>query len=583
MIARKDIIDFFDNEAETSKVSWDALMKLSLNDRIRKRKAVKDVFLDKENHGVSPEGETLLKLIVSKNLSDFKEGECLVLHKDGLTSGIKCTINSFEGDGVIMVSVFGLNMPSDLSSYYDTPLVLDKDCVDLRQHVYYNFTAELPHESQFWENVLLNKHKKPLFENLEECEEELDDTIKNFNLNLTDKQREAIMNSMASKDYYLVQGPPGTGKSFVLGLIILEELAYFNHKVVVIGPNHLAINNVLGQVLKLCPGYNPIILKVGQSYNAPSMKCEWDGKEIGIENMQRINGYGVSLKDTPILIGLTPHSLYTSRGRGLEFDTLIIDEAGQMTIPLAMMGLIKAKKVIFAGDHKQLPPIITSDKVGEEMKQSAFKIIMNEENCTMLDVSFRMCEPICNFVSDLFYDGKVRPNVQGTGDKIICNDPMYSFDTPVVLHNVEDDGEQTSEKEAEYISSLVASYIEKGLSAREIAVLTPFRAQAATVRRAIRRNERIPDEKKQKVAVDTVDKMQGQEREVIIFSMTSGNPDYISEMAEFLYNPNKLNVAFSRAKSKLIVVGNLAEISKINYVEYPHIHKMLESKYVTII
>ena len=583
MIARNDIVDFFDYEAEASKASWDALMKLSLKDRIRKRKAVKDVFLDKEAQGVSPEGETLLKLNVSKNLSDFKEGECLILHKEELSSGIKCTINRFEGDGVIMVSVFGMNMPSDLSSYYDKPLVLDKDCVDLRQHVYYNFTAELKSESQFWENCLLNKHDKPVFEKVDECKEELDDTIKNFKLNLTDKQREAIVNSMAAKDYYLVQGPPGTGKSFVLGLIILEELAYFNHKVVVIGPNHLAINNVLGQVLSLCPGYNPIILKVGQSYNAPTKKCECEGKEVGIENIQRINGYAVAEIKEPLLIGLTPHSLYTSRGRGLECDTLIIDEAGQMTIPLAIMGLIKAKKIIFAGDHKQLPPIITSDKVGEEMKQSAFKRIMNDENCTMLDVSFRMCEPICNFVSDLFYEGKVRPYVQGRGNKLICSDPLYSFDTPVVLHNVEDDGEQTSEKEAEFISSIVASYLDKGLPANEIAVLAPFRAQAATIRRAIRRNVQIPDDANTEVAVDTVDKMQGQEREVIIFSMTSGNADYISEMAEFLYNPNKLNVAFSRAKSKLIVVGNLTEVGKINSVEYPHIHKMLESQYVTII
>ena len=69
------------------------------------------------------------------------------------------------------------------------------------------------------------------------------------------------------------------------------------------------------------------------------------------------------------LIGLTPHSLYTSRARGLECDTLIIDEAGQMTIPLALMGMLKTKKVIFAGDHKQLPPIVSSDKIKSNLKQ----------------------------------------------------------------------------------------------------------------------------------------------------------------------------------------------------------------------
>lgn len=75
--------------------------------------------------------------------------------------------------------------------------------------------------------------------------------------------------------------------------------------------------------------------------------------------------------------------------------------------------------------------------------------------------------------------------------------------------------------------------------------------------------------------------MQGQEREIIIYSLVSGNIDYMLEMAEFLYNPNKMNVAFSRAKSKLIIVGSLGKLAKLVLPEYPHITRMLNSKYVT--
>ena len=306
-------------------------------------------------------------------------------------------------------------------------------------------------------------------------------------------------------------------------------------------------------------------------------------KEYKIENNFRIDSTKANTANFPWLIGLTPHCLYTSRAEYLKCDTLIIDEAGQMTIPLVLMGIIKAKKVIFAGDHKQLPPIISSEDISEEMKQSAFQALMTKDNCTMLDVSFRMCEPICNFVSDLFYEGKVKPMKVGCGDMIVSNEPLFDFHTPIVIHHVDDNGEQTSDKEALFISETIAGFLKKGLPADEIAVLSPFRAQAANVRRHIRKNPDISEEQRKLVVADTIDKMQGQEREVIVFSLVAGDPDYMTDMAEFLYNPNKLNVAFSRAKSKLIIVGNIEQLRKISSIEYPHIDKMLESKYVTMV
>ena len=201
----------------------------------------------------------------------------------------------------------------------------------------------------------------------------------------------------------------------------------------------------------------------------------------------------------------------------------------------------------------------------------------------MLDVSFRMCEPICNYVSELFYDGKVKPMKTGCGDMIACDDPLYDFRSPIIVHNVDDDGEQTSDKEAEFIAATIAGFINKGLPANEVAVLSPFRAQAANVRRHIRKQSEITEEQRKLIAADTIDKMQGQEREVIIYSLVSGDMDYITEMAEFLYNPNKMNVAFSRAKSKLIIVGNIEQIKKISFVEYPHIKKMIESNLVKFV
>ena len=585
MITWTDISNFFDYEAEAAKKSWEATMKLPINDRIRKRKAIKDVYLDREFKKQSEEGDIIYKLTINSNLSDFKEGDPLILHEEGKNGGLKCTLDSFEGEGVIYISVSVYDMIYDLEPFYDIPLVVDKGIIDLRSNVYSRFLATLSTNKDFWRDLLFNNKRKP---NYEEVKQEIKKLLDDLN-ELLPCQREAILKSVSSTDYYLIQGPPGTGKSYVLSLIIFLELIDYKHKVMVIGPNHMAINNLLGKVFELYPQLTNcinIFLKIGQTYNAAKYSKEVDGELCEVKNWYGIRTPKFNSPESLWLVGLTPHSLYSRRAGtdgGLKCDTLIIDEAGQMTIPLALMGMIRAEKVILAGDHKQLPPIITSEEVPDYMQKSAFETLMTDDNYTLLDTSFRMCEPLCEYVSDLFYDGKVKANKQGCGDMVKCDDPLYSFDKPVVIHQVDDDGCQASEKEAEYIVNTIVGFLKKGVPAKEMAVLVPFTAQAATIRRGIRKRVDISDEDKSELVADTVDKMQGQEREVIIYSFTAGDPDYISEMADFLYKPNKLNVAFSRAKSKLIIVGNFDKIQEKAGEDFPHIKSMLNHKNVTVV
>lgn len=586
MINKIDICKYFDAEAQAAQKSWEALMSLSVKERIRKRKAIENVYLDDSYvQDDDPEEDMdIFRVTFDNNLSDFKEGETLILHNGLPDSGVKCRLYSFIDDHSLLIEVFPPNLPDFwFDNILNKPLLLDKDCVDLRNNVYHPFLADLTWQEEFWRKLVFNKFPRPTFEDKEKCKQELEETCESFELKLLRNQKTAIINCMAAKDYYLIQGPPGSGKSFVLAIIIAEELLFFKHNVIVIGPNHMAINNTLEQLIKFHPLISSCTFKVGPVYQAPTFSVLYEDNEFKITNLRKIDGLIATTCGKQWIIGLTPHSLYTSKARNLYCDTLIIDEAGQMTIPLALMGMIKAKKVIFAGDHKQLPPIITSDEIHEELKLSAFKSILRPYNSTMLNVSFRMCEPICMFVSDLFYDGKLKPKKKGCGNMIVCNDPLYDFRFPIIVHNVEDDGEQTSDKEAEYIAATIAGFINKGLTANEVAVLSPFRAQAANVRRHIRKQSEITEEQRKQIAADTIDKMQGQEREVIIYSLVSGDMDYITEMAEFLYNPNKMNVAFSRAKSKLIIVGNIEQIKKINSVEYPHIKKMIESNLVKFV
>ena len=125
-IDKKDIEDFFELETENEKKRWEATMKLSIKERVRKRKAIQNVFLDRDYRGISEEKYILLRVTMRINLADFKEGECLILHEENTLLGIKCRLNAFEDDNTIILEVYPRNMPSDIDDYYDKSLVLDK-------------------------------------------------------------------------------------------------------------------------------------------------------------------------------------------------------------------------------------------------------------------------------------------------------------------------------------------------------------------------------------------------------------------------------------------------------------------------
>ena len=215
------------------------------------------------------------------------------------------------------------------------------------------------------------------------------------------------------------------------------------------------------------------------------------------------------------------------------------------------------------------------------MRPSIFERLKTKENCTMLDVSFRMCKTICEFVSDLFYDRSIRSNVPTKEKQSISDDPIYNWGKPIVFHQITNNGKQTSLPEAKWIVNVIEKFVGYGVEGSEIGIISPFRAQAMMIRRLIMGNNHIEEKDKKTISSDTVDRMQGQEREIIIYSMTAGDIQYMIEMGDFLYNPNKLNVAFSRAKFKLIVVGDFTKIKNLKLEEYPHLIKMTKSHLVT--
>jgi uncharacterized protein len=191
---------------------------------------------------------------------------------------------------------------------------------------------------------------------------------------------------------------------------------------------------------------------------------------------------------------------------------------------------------------------------------------------------------ICQLISDSFYDGQLESICKERCLASYDEDAYLVNKQSVLFKDIKHEGTCTSEEEADYIVSAIKAYVEQfDVKADDIAVLAPFRAQCSLLKRKLYKElkELIP-------IVDTIDRMQGQERDIIFYSFTTGDEKYAAGLVEFLYNPNKINVAASRARCKLILVGNKSCIrSVINNSDqnesFTSVLKLLESNIVQMI
>ncbi len=244
------------------------------------------------------------------------------------------------------------------------------------------------------------------------------------------------------------------------------------------------------------------------------------------------------------------------------FPVLVLDEAGQAVEPSALIPLIKAKKVIMAGDHKQLPPTVLHPEA-KDLSYTMFERFMElyPEASYMLRIQYRMNDLIKEFSSNEFYGGGLISHESVKNIKLseITNKKSENpalDDTPIVFIDTEGKFlEKTKHgsfskynpEEAKLVKKLVEELKEIGVPAKDIGVITPYKDHEDYLK------ELLPD-----VEVKTVDGFQGREKEVIIISLVRSNPD---EEIGFLEDLRRLNVALTRAKRKLILVGDAKTLS----------------------
>ncbi|CAG8976583.1 hypothetical protein HYALB_00002096 [Hymenoscyphus albidus] len=457
---------------------------------------------------------------------------------------------------------------------------------------------------------------------------------------LNDSQKDAIKFALGSREIALIHGPPGTGKTHTLIELILQMLKR-DLRVLVCGPSNISVDNI---VERLAPHKIPIVRLGHPARLLPSIvhhsldyltqtsdaaaivkdvRKEMDTKQASIKktlNGRERKAIYMDLRELRkefrdrekkcigTLVGGSKVVLATLHGAGgfqtrdERFDVVIIDEASQALEAQCWVPLLRASKVVLAGDHLQLPPTIKSlnskskskakDADGEgiikgmTLEKTLFDRLLGlhgPEIKRMLTTQYRMHEKIMTFPSNELYESKLIAadavkgrllkdlpyEVQETEDTA---EPLIFFDTQggdFPEKNEEEDVDKkkvgkslmgdskSNEMEAVLVKQHVENLVDDGVNPEDIAVITPYNAQVALMARAMK--EVFPG-----IELGSVDGFQGREKEVVIVSLVRSNSD---REVGFLGEKRRLNVAMTRPRRQLVVIGDSETLSKNKFLK----------------
>ena len=435
---------------------------------------------------------------------------------------------------------------------------------------------------------------------------------------LNPSQEKAVNEVLWAKDVEVVHGPPGTGKTTTLVEAINETLMREN-QVLVCAQSNMAVDWICEKLVDR--GIN--VLRIGNptKVNEQMLSFTYERRfeahpdypqlwairktirQLRSQKKGRDDRYHQKLEHlkaraTELEIRINTQlfgearviasTLVGSANRFLEgqkFGTLFIDEAAQALEAACWIPMRRATRVILAGDHCQLPPTIKSlaalkAGLGKTLME---RIVENKpEVVTLLKVQYRMNEQIMQFSSNYFYHGEVEtaPQIKYRGI-LDYEDPMMWIDTSEIEVGPDEPsfkeqfiGEnfgRVNKGEAELTLRTLEEYFQKIGKTRildeniDVGIISPYRAQVQYLKKLIRKREFFKPYRKF-ISVNTVDGFQGQERDIILISMVRANDD---GQIGFLNDLRRMNVAITRARMKLIILGNAQTMSK-----HPFYHQL---------
>jgi DNA replication ATP-dependent helicase Dna2 len=492
----------------------------------------------------------IVRLSCATNDSRFREGDLIVLHRNNPQdeNALHCDMQ-YDGGTDLEASLLTGN-ELFLSANSDG-WIMDQDWFDASP--FYLSALNRVADSQLGRSTILPLLQGKItptidFARYERVREYLEST------NLNESQIESVALSYATNLLHLIQGPPGTGKTLMLAHLA-QLLVQDGHRVFVTALTHRAIHNALNKI----PGVdeNIPVCKIGEGRHAD---------DLNVPNFDSFDQSHFGEKSGGYVIGATPFALQSTRLANVEFDVVLFDEASQITLPLAIMGMLAGSKYIFIGDENQLPPV-TVFSAHEAKQTSIFNYLSGRGNETMLNITYRLNDILTDWPSRTFYNNELTSSTEAANRrlKLSLESTRWDFvldpDAPAVFLDLcHQNTTVRSRIEAEVVVELVLALLIRDVAPEEIGVVVPYRAQSRLIRSLLRRNV-IDEETVQKIVVDTVERMQGQEREVILVSFATSSPKFAALVADFLFQPQRLNVAVTRPRTKLVLVGSHSMLS----------------------
>lgn len=367
---------------------------------------------------------------------------------------------------------------------------------------------------------------------------------------LNPSQRQAVEQSLNCTTFHLIWGPPGTGKTRIIAPL-LEGLG---------GPallgafTNTAVDKMLLAIIERDASLR--FLRVGRSTESPELAARLkslglDPQDYFTEDTARKLGDVVALREylrnVPVVAATAHRAATTPFVRNRVFEMAIVDEAGQLTEPLALALIMRARRFVLIGDDKQLPPVSRvpglQHSLFERLKRNAAEHA--PESLTLLDTQYRMHPAIMDLANRWFYDGRLKTGV-ASEDRTLDDGYAIEF-VPVEPAT---DGGRTNASEVDRVVEIVDRLAHTGC---DIGVISPYRAQVALLRQRLAGT---------RTTVDTVERFQGGERDVIIVSFVRPNA------TGFVFDDRRLNVAITRARRKLVLVAhpNLFRESRYSWI-----------------
>jgi DNA replication ATP-dependent helicase Dna2 len=529
---------FVETEANTQFKQLERQWSTPLAERVAKGWAIEGV-------GVADVRNNILHLSCATNESRFREGDLIVLHRGNPRdeeTALHCDLQ-YDGENELEASLIRGN--EFFLEYYKTGWIIDQDWFDSRQ--FYRDALDQAADSQLGRSTVLPLLQGQLKPQVDPARyERAIEALRESGLN--ESQMEAVAMSYAADLLHLIQGPPGTGKTLMLAHLA-KLLVEDGRRVFVTALTHRAIHNALNKIAKVDEAIP--VCKIGEERHAGDLQ---------VDNFETFTQSKFTEIDGGYVVGATPFALQTKRLENVEFDVVLFDEASQITLPLAIMGMLAGSKYIFIGDENQLPPVtVLSDP--EAAQKSIFAFLAGRGNETMLNVTYRLNETLMAWPSRTFYRNELKSS-QGAGPRRLqLSEERTPWDfalapeSPAVFLDLcHQNTTVRSRVEADTVVELILSLLIRGVAPEEIGVVVPYRAQSRLIRSLVRRN--IGEEVLQELVVDTVERMQGQEREVVMVSFATASPKFAAQVADFLFQPQRLNVAVTRPRTKLILVGS---------------------------